>query len=169
MNPITLEQYFGGYLNHPDATPERKANAALLLQSANAGLSQAEDDGVVLNINPTTGTYISGSGHGGFRPQVLVDADGHPIGAGKSEHKEGNAIDPFDPDRELARWSLRNQEQLKHLGIRGMENPMWTVGRNGKGWVHWQRVAVKSGRFIYVPNDNPPVAEALPEQQHAFA
>lgn len=157
---ITLAQYLGPYANHADATSEKRGTAARLLDKVNAGLALAAADGVVLPINPHTGCHIAGSGNGGFRPLLCVDAQGHPIGADGSKHKEGHATDLHDPLRELAAWSLRNKDRLREIGIRCMENPQYTPT-----WCHWQDVDVRSGVFSFIPSSDAAVlAPALREQ-----
>ena len=150
---VTIEQYAGRYLAHCDFTQERRANAVGLLAIVNPVLALAIADGVPLEVNPTTGCLISGSGNGGFRPQDC------PIGAPTSNHKQGRGIDIYDPRRLFARWCLRNIERLKALGVRGMENPQWTPT-----WVHLQDITVKSGKFVFIPDTSPAKAPPLPEQ-----
>lgn len=160
MNPITVIQYLGPYADHPDASSEKRGTAARLLDKINAGLALAEADGVVLPINPHTGCHIAGNGNGGFRPQICVDADGKPIGAGGSQHKDAHAGDIHDPLRELCAWSLRNKDRLRAIGIRCMENPQYTPT-----WCHWQDVDVHSGNFSFIPSrDAVALSPALPEQ-----
>jgi hypothetical protein len=52
---------------------------------------------------------------------------------------------------------------LQEIGL-WIENPMWTPT-----WVHLQIVPPHSGRRIFVPSENPPLAAALPEQERALA
>jgi hypothetical protein len=169
--PITLEQYLGKYLEHPDCTPGVKGNAIVLLDLVNAGLLLAQGDGVQLRINPVTGSLVAGSSNGGFRPDEAVDRNGRPVGAGHSWHKRHYdeilrrelgpaACDVFDPARELCAWSLRNAERLVRMGILGMEDPRWTPS-----WCHWQIHRVS--KFCYVPSADAPLAAALPEQRLA--
>lgn len=153
MTPITVEQYFGKYIDHPDATPERKALAAMLLEIVNEALAAYEADGGVLRVNPHTGCYIGGDGNGGFRPHEC------PIGAPGSQHKKSGAIDIYDPKRELAAWSVANESILRHLGIVGMEDPRWTPT-----WAHWQDVEVASGHFVFIPSRDKALAGPVPGQ-----
>jgi hypothetical protein len=129
--PITLEQYLGKYLEHPDCTPGVKGNAIVLLDLVNAGLLLAQGDGVQLRINPITGSLVAGSGNGGFRP------DECPIGALASWHKRHYrpgrarelgpaACDVYDPARELVAWSLENKARWSRSG-----SWRWS-GRNGR-------------------------------------
>lgn len=151
---VTLEQYAGPYLAHRDFTLERRSAAISFLGAVNAGLRMAQDDGLVLEINPATGSLISGSGNGGFRPQDC------PIGASRSSHKRAIGIDLKEIiGRELARWSLRNRDRLRACGIQAMERPQWTPT-----WVHWQGDPVASGNFAFVPDNSPAKAPPLPEE-----
>lgn len=153
MIPVTVEQFFGPYLKHPGVTEEKRERAASYLVIANAGLQAAEDDGVVLQINPNTGCYIAGNGNGGWRPSDCL------IGARNSAHKTEDAGDWFDPgERDLCRWSLRNREKLIEIGILAVENAQWTPG-----WAHWQRRALP-GHFFFIPDRTIALAKLLPEQ-----
>ena len=151
MTPITLEQYLGSY----KVAHQVETDAEILLESVNAALQAAEADGVILEVNPNTGCYIAGNGNGGAR---LPDS---PVGAARSAHKRGRAIDIYDPHRSLAGWSLRNQTVLGAIGILAVENPRWTPS-----WCHWQDEPLSSGNFVFIPSATPPLAEALPEQQN---
>ncbi len=157
MRAITLLDYLGRYGEHPDATPERRRAAFRWLDaSVNPALLAAERDGVDLLINPLTACHIAGSGNGGFRPGDC------PVGAARSGHKMpliegqlGVAIDIVDPTRELVAWSLANQARLEQLGILALEDPRWTPT-----WAHWQSFPVPSGRFAFIPSNDPPLAAA---------
>jgi hypothetical protein len=152
MTLITMRAYLGPY-DDARISEEVRENAVRLVAIANVALAAAEADGVEIQINPSTGTHIAGDGNGGVRP---TDS---PVGAPKSAHKRGAAVDIYDPDRELARWSLRNQERLKLLGIRSMENPRWAFS-----WCHWSIEILSSGNFVFIPSNTAPLADALPEQ-----
>jgi hypothetical protein len=92
---ITLEQYFGPWADHPDATGERKANAEVLLERVNRLLDTAAEDGVTVPVNHATGSQVSGQTLGGFRPQNAA------VGAPKSSHKQGEGVDVYDPGGHL--------------------------------------------------------------------
>ena len=64
MTPITLEQYAGPYLASADFTLERRSSAIDLLAAVNAVLAMAEADGLVLNVNRSTGCLVGGNGRG---------------------------------------------------------------------------------------------------------
>jgi len=136
---ITLEQYFGRWINHPDATPERKANAAHLLSCVSNLEQFAVLDGVVFPENPCTECGVSGNTFGGFRPQ------GCPQGAPHSSHKEGMAVDRYDPKGAIDAWCMANIDKLEACGIY-IEHPDST-----KGWSHWTTRAPKSGHWVFLP------------------
>ena len=160
---ITLEQYLGPWAEHADATPERIEAAKDLLGRVNALLIELELAGVPLEVNPRTQSMVSGHGLGGFRPQ------GTSIGAARSKHKEGRAVDLYDPHREIAKWcvvhartacsALDKPDRLGAAGL-SMEDPRWTPS-----WCHLQSVPPASGRAVFVPSNSPPLASALPGQQ----
>lgn len=151
---VSVEQYFGPYWHHPEATEEMKARAQEYLDIANPLLCAAQADGVVLHINPKTGCYLGGSGNGGFRPI------GATTGAIGSQHKRARAGDWFDPERALLAWSLKNKDRLIAAGIKAVESSLYTPT-----WAHWQSVPVPSGHFAFVPaRDAEVLAAALPEE-----
>jgi hypothetical protein len=123
---ISIEEYFGGKINRPDATPERKANAEVLLRQVNALIDEARTFGIRVQNDPDTGTQISGSkggaGDGGFR--LSTAATGRP----GSAHKEGMAVDVFDPGNRLDEWITR--DILVKYGLY-REAKQWT-----EGWCH---------------------------------
>ena len=98
MSIISLSDYFGPWANHPDATDDRKAAAQTMLDAVNGLLEEAEANGVDLQVNPHTQTYVSGETYGGFRPQDC------PQGAPHSSHKEARAVDVYDPTNQLDNW-----------------------------------------------------------------
>jgi len=153
MTPLTLQAYLGPYDNE-SITPQVRAAGGMLVSMVNDVLAVAEQDGVPLFIDPDTLSHIGGSGNGGVRPPNGL------VGAKNSAHKRGRAVDIYDPNRELARWVLRNIDRLKTLGIEAVENPRWTPS-----WLHLQDEPLASGNFVFIPNATPPLAEALPEQR----
>lgn len=93
---ITVSEYFSRFMSHPDATPERKANAGFLLSCvANLQAKMENEGNVVFRENPLTESEVSGEIYGGFRPQDC------PQGALHSSHKEGAGVDIYDPKDEL--------------------------------------------------------------------
>lgn len=137
---ITLEQYVGKWENTPDWTEDRKNNAIFILLPAVAKLCViAEKDGLVFHVNPTTGSIISGSGLGGFRPQSCL------IGASKSSHKRGLAVDIYDPGNKIDDWCMANLNVLEACGI-WIEHPDYT-----DEWSHWQGVPPGSKKRVFIP------------------
>ena len=139
MNIITLPDYLGPWAEHPDATPAVRANAARLLAACNRLQAMAERDGVVFKINPKTGSGVSGTQYGGFRPQCCTE------GAPASSHKQGLAVDRFDPLGEIDRWCMSNFPDLEACGIY-IEH-----ARATPGWSHWTIRAPGSGRRAFFP------------------
>ena len=139
---ITSQQYFGIYHDHPDATKEVKDNAETLLMACDNLEEMAVEDGVVFPDNPTTGNGVSGVTLGGFRPQSCVQ------GAMHSSHKEGLAVDRYDPEGRIDAWCMMNSGKggkLEQCGIY-IEHPDST-----KGWSHWTIKSPGSGHRVFYP------------------
>ncbi len=140
MSPITIDQYFGPFLGHPLVKPEHLDHARELLARVNALLALAEQEGVTLEINPKTGSLISGAGAGGWRMPDAV------VGAAYSSHKEGRGIDIYDPfDGDLDAWCLAHPRHLIGHGLY-MEHPAAT-----KGWCHLTTRPPRSGNRVFYP------------------
>ena len=126
---ITLAQYVGPWAKHPDLTPKRRDNAAHLLLAVARLEAHAVADGVTFHVNPKTGSGVSGSQYGGFRPQSCTQ------GSSKSAHKEGLAVDRFDPIGEIDAWCLQNLDVLELCGITSSTRARRTagvIGRSGR-------------------------------------
>ena len=139
---ITVEEYFGPWKDHPDATEERRQNAILLLHACSALEYFARRDGIEFPDNPHTGSGVSGKTYGGFRPQDC------PQGAPQSSHQEGLAVDRYDPEDLIDKWCMAHSEVgglLESCGIY-IEHPSKT-----DGWSHWQIRSPKSGRRVFFP------------------
>lgn len=138
---LDLAAYFGRWMDHPDATPARRENAGRLIAAVNALAAQAAADGLHFPINSATHTAVAGvlGGFGGFRPQSC------PIGARGSAHKEGLAVDLFDPYGVIDDWLMNNQDEMAACGIYA-EHPQSTVG-----WSHWTIRPPASGRRFFYP------------------
>lgn len=134
-----MEQYIGIHLHSPDWTPERQLNAANLLVACAELEKLATVDGVVFPINVYTGSGVSGDTLGGFRPQDCK------IGAPRSSHKEGLAVDRYDPKGEIDSWCIVNQDKLAECGIY-IEHPTKTFG-----WSHWTIKAPGSKNRVFFP------------------
>ena len=136
---ITLEQYVGPYAMSKSWLPERRANAVKLLAACQLLSGLAEMDGVLFHINPKTLTQVSGTMNGGFRPQEGL------IGAPKSNHKTGCAVDWYDPFEDIDDWCMDNLDKLTACGI-WLEHPKST-----HGWSHWQNLPPNSGNRVFLP------------------
>lgn len=136
---ITLSQYVGIYAHSKDLTDARKQNAAMLLNVVNAAIAHMQKKGVVFKINPKTETQISGNTEGGFRQQ------GTTTGKKFSAHKEGMAVDIFDPDNSIDQYITAHPEVLDIFNLY-REHPSATPG-----WCHLSTRAPKSGRRTFYP------------------
>jgi len=136
---IAIEDYAGLYIHSPDFTAERITNAGDLLHRWDLLTQAMQADGVKLHINPDTGTYVSGQGHGGFRNQDCK------IGAVHSQHKEGNALDWYDPNNDMDIWCIHNEALMNKLGL------WFEVSYKTPGWCHGQRVPPGSEARFFVP------------------
>lgn len=136
---ISREDYLGPYRGAASVTPGIEVALADLLRRVNGLLASAEAAGVTLERNPVTGTLISGQGNGGYRPPSC------PVGAPNSAHKQGQAVDIYDPDGDLDGWCLDHEDALVRFGLY-MEHPAAT-----KGWCHLGTRAPRSGRRVFYP------------------
>lgn len=134
---ITVAQYFGEFLDHPDALEVRKEAAATLLERVNALLFAYEASDRKVPINPHTGTQVSGVEFGGFRPQSC------PQGAPHSSHKEGGGVDVYDPQNRLDDWL--NDDILAAFDLY-REHPDST-----QGWCHLTTRRPPSGHRTFLP------------------
>lgn len=157
---ITLKQFWMGRdaTHASELTDEIRANANVTVERVNKLLAIAATDGVFPAVKDDSEVAS------GWRPLSVNDKTANAA-KGTSNHIVGKACDVRDTKaRDLARWCLRNLRVLEDLGL-WAENPRWTPT-----WVHVQTVPPHSERRVYVPSENPPLAEALPEQEpHAFA
>ena len=149
---FTLIDYVGRWAESPDWNEEREDNANVLIAACTKLQTIMESDGIIFKLNEYTGTTlhprtytsISGESYGGFRPQNC------PIGAMHSSHKEGKAVDRYDPDGAIDAWIMAHQGVLITCGI-FIENPDKTPG-----WSHWgiklnAKDAPMSGRHVFWP------------------
>lgn len=86
----------------------------------------------------------------GWRPAQINAAT--PGAALHSKHTIGLAVDISDLDGSLKDWVLGNLQLMKDLNI-FFEDFRWTPT-----WVHFQIGAPGSGKRIFVPNTQPPLA-----------
>ena len=136
---ITIEQLYGRWINHPDATDECKAASTEFLTSVTALEAEMIAAGVSFPDNPVTECGISGNEYGGFRPQDC------PQGALLSSHKLGRAVDRYDPKGEIDAWLEANIDALERHNIY-IEAPSSTPH-----WSHWSDKAPASGHHIFLP------------------
>ena len=136
---ITLAQYFGPWFKHPDATPAKKENAQRMLYAVNKLMCFALEDGVKFPVNPSTGSQISGTKYGGFRPLLCT------IGAARSSHKTGMGVDIYDPKDEIDAWCMKHLDKLEACGIY-IEHPSAT-----ESWCHMTTKAPGSGNRVFYP------------------
>lgn len=150
---ITMAHYLGPY--EAESTAAVRIAAGDLLVSVNELLDAAAAEGVDLLINPATHSHVSGQGNGGYRPPWVR------VGAPASKHRTGHAVDIYDPHRELAAWCIAHQDRLVECGL-AMEDPRWAPT-----WTHLQDLLPGSGKHVFVPSSDPPLARALPGQEVA--
>lgn len=86
----------------------------------------------------------------GWRP---ASVNASTSGAAKrSKHTMGLAADISDPDGQLMNWVLANLDLMQKLDIY-VEDFRWTPN-----WVHFGLGAPGSGKRIFIPNANRPLA-----------
>ncbi len=135
---ITYKQYVGRWAS--EITEEFKQNIEIkLLPVINGLIEHLQNRGIIFPINPNTSSIISGSTLGGFRPQTTA------VGAAKSNHKKGLAVDLYDPKKEIGAWCLANKSILAEFDVY-IEHPDYT-----NGWCHMQVVPPASGKRVFIP------------------
>lgn len=152
---ITLSNYFMGRdrTHEAQCTDEIRTNAARTVERVNRVLARAEDAGVFPGIDEVTGTAVAS----GWRPPAINSRTQNA--ATGSRHVRAKACDLQDtPERDLARWCLRNLDSLQEIGL-WMEDPQWTPD-----WVHLQTEPPGSGRRVYRPSMAEALVAKLPEQ-----
>lgn len=159
---ISLADYWMGRdrLYPEEFTQEIQDNGAETVRRVNIVLEAAASDGVPTALDQHTGTRAAS----GWRPKGVNARTQNA--ADHSRHITAEGCDVQDTrNRDLARWCLQNEDVLAEAGL-WIERPQWTGG--GDPWVHFQIVPPKSGKRVFVPSSNPPIAEMLPEEA-AFA
>lgn len=86
----------------------------------------------------------------GWRPAEINGST--PGAAAHSKHMLGLAADIADADGSLWAWVLQNLQLMKDLGFY-MEDKRWCPG-----WVHFGLGAPASGKRIFIPSANRPLA-----------
>jgi hypothetical protein len=146
-------QYFGAHDGHEAITDEIRESAHELVCKVNPVIEAFVSDGGRRPHNEFTECEISGHGNGGWRPPESK------VGAAQSTHKSGHGVDIYDPYRALATWLVDHPEVLLKHGLH-VEDFRWTPS-----WVHFQDVPPKSGRLMFIPSRDAPMASAIPGQQ----
>ena len=143
---ITIDQYFGDYLHHKDVTDEVMENAERLLDHVLQLYALATYDNVPFPINPETNSQVSGQHLGGFRP---CDCS---IGSRTSAHKQGLAVDIYDPGSHIDTWISQTDSAdkasnpvLESCGLY-REHPSCT-----DGWCHLSTRRPGSGSRTFFP------------------
>lgn len=141
---ISKADYLGVHVKSKDLTPERLANIDRLLKAVNRLIQEGMKCGVIFPVNKATNSQVAGETYGGFRPQDC------PIGAPKSAHKEGLAVDLYDPKGEIDTWifeSLEAKEIYENPLINlYFEHPSATLG-----WCHVSLKKPASGKRFFFP------------------
>ena len=135
---ITLQEYFSDK-PHPN---EYNLNALTLLYRVNNLIAAyTTDTGKLPEINPITGSQVSGSkgGDGGFRLPTST------TGSSKSAHKQGMAIDLVDHDQHLDKWLDAKPDALIKYDLY-REEPASTVN-----WCHLSTRKPLSGKRTFKP------------------
>lgn len=127
---ITVEQYFGDKAH----SPLQAENAGLLLDKVNKLIAETD---LPFPINPKTDSQISGHGDGGFR---LPDS---ATGVAGSKHKQGHAVDIYDPLNELDKYL---DDRILTLYGLYREHPDST-----STWCHLQDIPPGSGKRTFFP------------------
>ncbi len=147
---ITLEAYWMGRdeTHAGELTPVIRDNAQRTVTRWRALLEIAEKHGVA----PPIGGWCWASG---WRPAGVNAATAGA--AANSKHLTGEAGDVRDTTtRSLATWVLGNLDIAEAIGL-WFERPQWTPT-----WVHGQIVPPRSGKRVFIPNNNPPSVPPLP-------
>ena len=135
---ITLQEYFSDK-PHPN---EYNLNALTLLYRVNNLIAAyTTDTGKLPEINPITGSQVSGSkgGDGGFRLPTST------TGSSRSAHKLGMAIDLVDHDQHLDKWLDAKPDALIKYDLY-REEPASTIN-----WLHLSTRKPLSGKRTFKP------------------
>lgn len=122
-----------------NVTPAQEDNIEQLVATCNALIEVMEADGITFKVNPITGSIVSGETLGGFRPMDC------PIGAPNSAHKQGMAVDLYDPENKIDDWLYFHAPKLEKCGL-------WFEHKSATPyWSHWSIRQPKSGRRFFHP------------------
>jgi hypothetical protein len=138
------------YFQKPHTFEQERAAADLIHRRNELRRAWSKETGGVCPVNPHTNCEISGSpngdGDGGFR------TPGSRTGAPNSAHREGLALDDYDPFNEFDDWLTTFDEDAgarnAMLALHGLyrEHPDSTVG-----WTHLTTRPPISGRRTFTP------------------
>lgn len=134
---LTFEQVLGKWKGQ--ATSAQENNIEHLVATCNGLIEVMLADKVWFPTNPLTGSIVGGESLGGFRPKDC------PIGAPGSAHKQGLAVDLYDPKNEIDAWLWEHRSALESCGLY-FEHPEATPR-----WSHWSLRRPKSGRRFFRP------------------
>ena len=135
---ITLQEYFS---DKPHPT-EYNLNALTLLYRVNNLIAAyTTDTGKMPEINPITGSQVSGSkgGDGGFRLPTST------TGSSKSAHKQGMAIDLVDHDQHLDKWLDAKPDALIKYDL------YREASASTPNWCHLSTRKPLSGKRTFIP------------------
>ena len=135
---ITLQDYFS---DKPHPT-EYNLNALTLLYRVNNLIAAyTTDTGKLPEINPITGSQVSGSkgGDGGFRLPTST------TGSSKSAHKQGMAIDLVDHDQHLDKWLDAKPDALIKYDL------YREASASTPNWCHLSTRKPLSGKRTFIP------------------
>ena len=135
---ITLQDYFSDK-PHPN---EYNLNALTLLYRVNNLIAAyTTDTGKLPQINPITGSQVSGSkgGDGGFRLPTST------TGSSKSAHKQGMAIDLVDHDQHLDKWLDAKPDALIKYDL------YREASASTPNWCHLSTRKPLSGKRTFIP------------------
>lgn len=139
---ISKQDYLGIHSKSADLTTERLANIDRLLTAVNRLMMLGIKENITFKINKNTSSQVSGETFGGFRPQSCT------IGATHSAHKEGLAVDIYDPIEDVDTWLKTSDDArdlYEQLGLY-FEHSDYT-----RGWSHWGLKRPASGNRFFKP------------------
>lgn len=77
-----------------------------------------------------------------YKQKGITDLKRIPMG---SKHLSGSAVDIYDPNKELQKWTLANQALLESIGL-------WCEDFSATpNWVHYQITPPASGKRFFKP------------------
>lgn len=145
MRKLTFKDYLGD-LTIADISIEHQHNIDALLDKV--GKLQ---DAYGKPFRVTSG-YRSEQYHLKIYSKLGIHPPNVPMG---SLHLSGQAVDIYDPKKEVMQFILDNKQLCEDLGLY-FEDFRWTTN-----WVHIQTRPPRSGKRVFIPNSsNPPMPDA---------